>query len=313
MSDTSLSKNLYYYFYAISFVFISRSHAANAGCEVIYVVGLEGVGHHGLGPVLTSLLQHAQNKQGVVNRRMGKGLNYSESFRMYAESCKKVRGGCVNFGGGSFPNSRSPFTTKLKSKMRWNPHSEKHWQYLKSIGHPIHIERYYNAGREFCKVRFILLHRNLLDTVWAHRTWDTGIRGHSQVLGMFAQYIDQNLQKLPDFAWKRIDYEDFWSDRRDDILKDLCNFLDWNVPNVTSAFIDSSFRLTTRSRARIPCSVVKYLETEEKTIQNSVFTYSNVKQHLGYEKELSTYATDSPRRNPRCYSSSPSQSEVDNE
>jgi len=113
--------------------------------------------------------------------------------------------------------------------MRWHPNIIVHWLYLNSTGHPINIERYYREASKFCKVRFILLHRNLVETVWTHRTWDTGIRGHSQVLGMFAQYIEHSLQKIPDSAWKRIDYEDFWSDRRDYVLKDLCSFLEWNV------------------------------------------------------------------------------------
>jgi len=291
-------------FCAISLLlFASHASVTSAKmCEVIFIIGLEGVGHHGLGPVFSSLLSQARNKAGARHmHRMKKGLNYSEAFRAYAETCEKEKKGCVTFGGGSFPNSRSPFTSKLKSEMRWQPNNDKHWKYLNSTGHPINIERYYRAGREFCDLKFILLHRNLVDTVWAHRTWDTGVRGHSLVLSMFAQYIDHGLQKLPETAWKRIDYEDFWSNQRDDILKDLCKFLDWDVPNVTSAFIESSFRLSVKSRARIPCSVVRYIESEERKVFSQLRHYSNIEQHLGHAKELSTYARDSPRRNPRCY------------
>ena len=207
---------------------------------------------------------------------------------------------CVTWGGGSFPNSRSPFTTKLKSQMRWKPNSYKHWKYLKTFGHPIDIERFFNDGSRFCKIRFILLHRNLVETVWSHRSWDTGIRGHSEVLGMFAYYIEQHLQKLPDYAWKRIDYEDFWSDRRDDVLKDLCNFLDWNVANISLAFEESGFRLATNNQARIPCHTVKYIQRLQHDIFSPLLNFSSKSQHLGYEKVLATYANDSPRRNPRC-------------
>jgi len=286
------------YYYLLS-VFLSHGHVANASCEVTYVIGLEGVGHHGLSPVLRSLFQRAHNKKRSQNvDRIKISQNYFESFKLHAEQCEKEMKHCVTFIGGSFPNSRSPFTTKLKSQMRWNPSSEKHWKYLKAFGHPIDIERFFNYGSRFCKIRFILLHRNLVDAVWSHRTWDTGIRGHTEVLGMFAQYIEQHLQNLPDYAWKRIDYEDFWSERRDDVLKDLCKFLDWNVANPTLAFEESGFRLIT-TNIQIPCHTMKYLQSQQDVIFSPLLNFSSKGQHLGYEKVLTTFA-DSPRYNPKC-------------
>jgi hypothetical protein len=203
-------------------------------------------------------------------------------------------------GGVSFPNSRSPFTSKLKSKMRWSPQSQEHWQYLKNVGHPIHVERYYEAAKQFCNVKFLLLHRNFIDVVWSHRTWDTGVQGHSKVLEMFAKYIEQSLQSLPRDAWKRIDYEDFWSDDREIILEDLCEFLGLRVLNVSSAFKASGFRLSSKRSSRVPCSVVKYLESEENNIFSNLFLYSAPAQHIGYHKSLSTYAENSPKSKRNC-------------
>jgi len=298
-------KNVLYCSIAICLEVLFCVRSALAVCESVYVVGLEGVGHHGIGPVLASFLQHAQGKEKarhIQKLKLSNDLSYYENFRKYSESCLNEEKGCVAFSGASFPSSRSPFTNKLKSQSRWIHDSEEQWQYLETVGHPIHIERYFNAGSKFCKVRFILLHRNFVDAVWAHRTWDTGVRGHLKVLGMFARYIDQQLQKIPDYAWKRIDYEDFWSEQRDDVLKDLCKFLEWNVPNVSSTFMESGFRLKITSRARIPCSVVKYIEGEGRSIFRPLHSYSNRTQHLGYGKDLSTYSRDSPKRHPRCFS-----------
>jgi len=286
-------------YYLVSLL-LSHGFVASAFCEINMVVGLEGTGHHGLGPVIQALFQHVQNNKYSRTGKIQMSQNYSESIGLHAEKCEKEMKQCVTWGGGSFPNSRSPFTTKLKSQMRWKPNSYKHWKYLKTFGHPIDIERFFNDGSRFCKIRFILLHRNLVETVWSHRSWDTGIRGHSEVLGMFAYYIEQHLQKLPDYAWKRIDYEDFWSDRRDDVLKDLCNFLDWNVANISLAFEESGFRLATNNQARIPCHTVKYIQRLQHDIFSPLLNFSSKSQHLGYEKVLATYANDSPRRNPRC-------------
>ena len=104
---------LYYYLLSI---LLSHGHVANASCEVTYVTGLEGVGNHGLSPVLQSLFQRAHNKKR--SQKVGRikiSQNYFESFKLHAEKCDKEMKHCVTFVGGSFPNSRSPFTTKLKS------------------------------------------------------------------------------------------------------------------------------------------------------------------------------------------------------
>lgn len=286
----------------MTYSYITVPNDARAACEIVSVIGLEGTGHHGLGPVLTSMLNFAENKQRVIRRSLIKSAsaNYTEIFSQYAASCKNKKVSCISVGGGSFPNSRSPFTTKLKSQMRWNPENEKHWRFLMEVGHPIQIEKFYLAAHQFCAVKFILLHRNFVDTNWSHKTWDTGIRGHSRVLGMFAEYIDKNLQKLPTNVWKRIDYEDFWSNKREVVLSDLSKFLNWKVSNVTAAFLKSGFRLVSTD-SRVPCSTVRFLEAQELSIFGSLLQYSSESQHLGYKKKLATYANDSHKVNPRCY------------
>lgn len=281
------------------------SLTVRGSCQQVHVIGLEGVGHHGFYPVLGGYLSQVQ---GVVNvGRGGPGAtlirqgiretNYSKvhaGAKKLSETCSRKGKTCVAFGGGSYPNSRSPFTSRLKSEKRWH---QKHWPYLIEHGHPLHISKWYDAMSTVCDVRLVLLHRNLVESVWTHKTWDTGIQGHSEVITMFAKFIDLMLHEVPSSSWIRINYEDFWSSRIDEALTKLFSFLGWEADvEVHEIRQQVGFRYNS-SKPIPPCSVVKRLDSIQDISLNSLPRYSDPSKHV-LGNALSTFYRDSPRASP---------------
>jgi len=60
--------HLCYSLFAFSILVILLSLGSHAVCEIACVIGLEGVGHHGFAPVLSSLFRHALNMEGVKDK-----------------------------------------------------------------------------------------------------------------------------------------------------------------------------------------------------------------------------------------------------
>lgn len=297
-----MATNLLFISFILTLLPLVTSLKVKGNCQEIHVIGLEGVGHHGFGPVLNQLA--FQTPEIVILRRtsgpgginIAKGIkeaNYSqvaEGFRFRAEACLRQTKTCVSFGGCSYPCSRSPFTSKLKSVKRWEP---KHLSYLLRVGHPIHISKWFAAASKHCDIRFVLLHRNFVETVFTHRTWDTGVRGHSEVLLLFAEYIDVMLKHIPQSSWVRFDYEDFWSFRREEALKALVHFLGWEA-NVQKAFESSNFRLQIMRKVLLNCPLIRRLEDLQSSKFNELPHFSNHTKHVLAQK-LSTFSRDSPR------------------
>ena len=224
----------------------------------------------------------------VPGFRSGPQAEVEEGYSLFAKRCTNQNRTCVRFGGGSYPNSRSPFTTKLKAVKRWQPI---HWAYLLDVGHPIHTSKWFAAVSKYCDVRIVLLHRNFVDTVWSHRTWDTGPIGHGEVLLMFAKFMEDMLTRIPSDSWIRFNYEDFWSPHRDQALNSLTRFLGWEA-DVVHAFDNSGFQLSKHMKTVPSCKLVKRLHELQISKFMELPKFSSQSQHV-LGQQLSTFFDDS--------------------
>lgn len=298
---------------------VSKNSTESAqSCQVVFTIGLEGVGHHGFvfrhNSFLQRLLKLHLRRRGVLsgaNDRMfvdtrsnfNKKLfsnKYSDLFSYFREKCHHGLGmkECYSTPSLSFPDDRGPFLQRsksIKSAKRWNPEDKSHLNYLYKQGHPINIEKFYLEGSNFCEVKFILLHRNLAESVLSHEDWDTGWKAHREILLMFARYINSSLGLIPKEAWTRINYEDFWLPRkhRNLILDKLATFLNWQA-SAEEALNISNFRLNI-SRKHFDanrCSRIQSLEESQKSQLDVLATYANPSKHP-HSLELTSFE-DSP-------------------
>mmetsp|Transcript_3241 Transcript_3241/g.11028 ORF Transcript_3241/g.11028 Transcript_3241/m.11028 type:complete len:330 (-) Transcript_3241:4788-5777(-) len=285
-------------------------------CQVVFTLGLEGVGHHGFafgsgkhsGFLRNLLRQHVSknvHKLGISNSMFSqelendlRALDYSNIFSTYRRKCKR-RGfeACYSAPSYSFPNRGGPFlplnySFAFKKLKRWDEKNSIHTSYLNSVGHPLHIIRFYETGIKYCDIKFILLHRNLVETVLSHETWDGGLEAHMNVLLLFARHINSQLTQIPKNAWIRINYEDFWEipKKRRLILKKVLDFLGWKA-DIEEALKCFSLRVNDRS---IDCSKVKSLNEIQINTLNSLKPFADKNKHPG-GKILSSFFVDSPK------------------
>lgn len=56
-------------------------------------------------------------------------------------------------------------------------------------------------------VKFLVLSRDLVSTVWSHPQWDGGIVNHAKTLVTFLQWLSETLADMPCTSWKSVRYE----------------------------------------------------------------------------------------------------------
>ena len=288
-------------------------------CQVVFTIGLEGVGHHGFVFRHNSFMQkllklHLKNSNGragshermyiETRARFNQKLfsnEYTELFTYFHRKCHQNLGftECYSAPSLSFPDDRGPFLgsgKRIENAKRWDIKNLKHRRYLFEHGHPINIEKFYLEGSSFCEIRFILLHRNLAESVLSHEDWDTGWKAHEEILVMFAQYIDSSLKKIPKKAWIRIDYEDFWKpkEQRDLILNNLATFLNWNA-SYEEALVHSNFRVKVSEKHydKKRCRQIQLIEESQREELEQLEIYANPLNHP-LNLNLSRFRTDSP-------------------
>ena len=240
---------------------------------------------------------------------------YDEIFKTFRKGCEKEakkngneKTACYSTRSFSFPHKLGPFATEsgldVNHALRWDPSNPEHRKYLFDHGHPINILKYFEAAeRNGCRVKFILLHRNIVETTRSHKTWDRGLENHLNVLKMFAEYIDVSLANLPSNSWRRVNYEDFWrpQEERDKIFQALAtDYLHWSS-DAHDSFVNSQFDLNVHPRKyktadRPPCEEVRELDrTQRNFFDQKLTSYSRRDKHVT-NLPLSHFFTESPNK-----------------
>ena len=240
---------------------------------------------------------------------------YDEIFKTFRKGCEKEakkngneKTACYSTRSFSFPHKLGPFATDsgldVNHALRWDPSNPEHRKYLFDHGHPINILKYFEAAeKNGCRVKFILLHRNIVETTRSHKTWDRGLENHLNVLKMFAEYIDVSLANLPSNSWRRVNYEDFWrpQEERDKIFQALAtDYLHWSS-DAHDSFVNSQFDLNVHPRKyktadRPPCEEVRELDrTQRNFFDQKLTSYSRRDKHVT-NLPLSHFFTESPNK-----------------
>ena len=240
---------------------------------------------------------------------------YDEIFKTFRKGCEKEakkngneKTACYSTRSFSFPHKLGPFATDsgldVNHALRWDPSNPEHRKYLFDHGHPINILKYFEAAeKNGCRVKFILLHRNIVETTRSHKTWDRGLENHLNVLKMFAEYIDVSLANLPSNSWRRVNYEDFWrpQEERDKIFQALAtDYLHWSS-DAHDSFVNSQFDLNVHPRKyktadRPPCEEVRELDrTQRNFFDQKLTSYSKRDKHVT-NLPLSHFFTESPNK-----------------
>ena len=182
----------------------STEHVINNNLTYVYVVGVEGVGHHGVVPVI-SLIGKACHHHVVYEHKILRGYHSSKNssnFRSIMEASKHAKAPKNNvmiIEDASFPSGLNN---------RFGSHQD-----IKSTGH-YDLEWIYNEINEIkdIKLKFLFLSRDFYRTVASHIQFDENFEKHAQLMHTYTWYIHSEYEKITQKEsdlWKQIRYEWF--------------------------------------------------------------------------------------------------------
>jgi len=232
-------------------------------CQLIYVLGVEGVGHHGFAPIMTELFERQMDQYpGVRYERLTQdnhlvqrafyGRKGSETDIDDPTLVKKlIHKACPNDGakhvvvlGTSFPSKGYDSHYRVNRQRDWATMSmEEMANSETALNHPINLRSFYNTYSPYADIKFVVLHRPFIDTIASHMGFDGGPEKHLNVISGYLLLIRRFLDELPldetgNSAWTLVCMQHLTNKfykgdtaqlntARQTVLSNLVNFLGW--------------------------------------------------------------------------------------
>lgn len=189
---------------AANVVNILRENEPDNKISFIYVVGVEGVGHHGITPAIATIgktcNQHVVYKSnGLWDSQIHSEAEVYKNILHIMKRTKFNSSNVLVVEDGSFPNDKT---------MRVSTPDEK-----KSQG-KYDLEWVFDQVEEVggIDLRFILLNRNFYRAISSHVKFDKTFQKHAQVLVDYSWYIHQEYTRIDikkENIWRQVSYEWF--------------------------------------------------------------------------------------------------------
>jgi hypothetical protein len=197
----------------------------------VYVVGVEGVGHHGVTPALSVIAKSCGQLVGYeplslrTAHRHANAEQYSTTLARWGLGGHKGARGVTIIEDQSFPTDGVLRNSSLQAKKGTNEYN---------------IEWLYNRVREAnTNVRFFHLTRDFYRTASSHVEFDGGFQRHAVVLKNFLDHIKSEyelIEKRQQGLWRQIHYEWFTEMRNcPALVSAIIDFMGWNQCDVDFA------------------------------------------------------------------------------
>lgn len=207
----------------------------NNKVSFIYVVGVEGCGHHGLSLIIENAIKNFKETSGekvIVYRYLPKLRDifcefwYSTDYtpfdvkrdiikEIFKESFhKKLETECKYFilEDNSFPS-------ELRRGL------DKQWD----------LEEMTELLRPYAKIHYLVLYRDPIAMTFSHKEYDGGLRNHALVVADFLEYLDSKLANLGSEVFRVINYKDL-IDKQKALGPALAGFLGLPLKDIQEGF-----------------------------------------------------------------------------
>eukprot|EP01032_Pedospumella_encystans_P017221 gene17221-19633_t len=195
----------------------------------LYIVGVEGVGHHGVSPAIASIAQYCQQRVVYEHKVLRTHLSHMSTLKFkttLAQLTTVLSPKSVLFiEGSSFPTD---------GVRRNSPDSEKRLFGLYNINW-----LYNQAKQATIDIKFLHLTRDFYRTVASHPEFDGTFEKHAEVLHNFTRYIDteyRSIEAKESGLWRQIKYE--WFTEMDSctaLAAAIVDFMGWSECNLSQA------------------------------------------------------------------------------
>eukprot|EP01032_Pedospumella_encystans_P009112 gene9112-10759_t len=197
----------------------------------LYIVGVEGVGHHGVTPVLASIAKtcnyHVLYENGAL--RTACNQNTPNRYKSLLNAMKRLK----------VPNTNKTIIIEDQSFPTDNLGRNTTAAHKKNIT-SYNLEWIYNHTNAVnVNAKFIHLTRDFYRSVASHPEFDFGFQRHADVLHAFLMHINAEylaINQLAPNLWTEVDYESFTHMKNcTALVSAVINFLQWDECDVDFA------------------------------------------------------------------------------
>ena len=240
---------------------MAESSTPEGAPQLVFVLGVEGVGHHGLMPVLQKLAA-LDTSRSVHVRELVDEMRYPKSPKMKKKMDSLMRRGSESarhlfVEDRSFPTS-SFYPPRLQDlNPEWIKGNQPRYDIVQNVA------RWRILGVD---VKLILMKRDFKRLVYSHQKWHKGIKGptrnnvlpvasrHALVEAAYMEHISLELGRIDSGVeskgaeWRRLDYEWLAQPAKcPPLVGALVEYLGWEMPEDVGAFCDSlGYRTSTK-------------------------------------------------------------------
>ena len=199
-------------------------------CQIVYVLGVEGSGHHGVSDVLLQTL--ASEQSGISLKFRDRDFRRIMTARDSAEIAQKMIEICQPTKRTAIVEDTS-FPTGLEYRKIYAGRPAMDVAAILDIKpHPLDLEALVDTFSPHADIKFVILHRPFFNVAVSHSEYniDGGIVGHGEVMSGYMRYLGKLFK--PDKLGGKVDWMLLCTDRlrtieRDAVVGELADFLGW--------------------------------------------------------------------------------------
>ena len=199
-------------------------------CQIVYVLGVEGSGHHGVSDVLLQTL--ASEQSGISLKFRDRDFRRIMTARDSSEIAPKIQEICQPTKRTAIVEDTS-FPTGLEYRKIYAGRPAMDVAAILEIKpHPLDLETLVDTFSPHADIKFIILHRTFFSVAVSHSEYkvDGGIIGHGEVMSGHMRYLGKLFK--PDKLGGKVDWMLLCTDRlrtiqRDAVVGELADFLGW--------------------------------------------------------------------------------------
>lgn len=206
--------------------------------QFIFIVGVEGCGHHGLFPVIETALKSSNQAKGRKAqvftrwppiRQLFNALWHSETLTpqqrqiIRSQIAELMQHGVElahNTGSRQFVVEDNSFPSHM------NRDPARQWDIVEMV----------DLLSPYADIKILALYRDPIATTFSHAEWDGGMKNHARLVATFLEYLNKKLLQLEPAIVKSLRYEDL-VDNHDQLAMPLSDYLGLDVESIKTGFL----------------------------------------------------------------------------
>ena len=202
--------------------------------KFIYIIGIEGCGHHGFMPIVENIISSSLNDEANLYSRWGE-------LRKAFDRIWLAKNPLINMRG-KFQLNRLFVRLHTKKSIRDDavyiledrsfPSKDR-----RTPDQGWNLYELYERVRRHSEVYLIVLNRDPIAATFSHKDWDGGLKGHAEVIAQHLDYLSATMKAIGVSNFRSISYEEL-STNRVQVVEGIVSYLGLRNADVKKAFKD---------------------------------------------------------------------------